>query len=684
MKSRQSAVTHLICSLQIALSFLVLLTGIAGKAQDTVVNFTGMRYDAANPANSLIVNPERGFRDEIMFEVSGVYAPMWGTVHFNQLPGKAAATRSHGGSVIQTYFYLYKYYNTDIPASAIANMRTILDAYRANGIKALLRFCYDTDNASSSANYRYTVQDIQRHIAQVKPFMEEYKDVIYAFQMGWVGAWGEWHTSYYGHENYPAATAAISQSFFAAMPLTHKATFRQPKFKNNSGLSGYDYNYRAGFHNDFFTLDMHSLAIENDYTYYTSGGSVNPVFTQVRDEAATSIMDGEMPYSGTGNSWLFNDITDGFKVLARMYAHKYSTFSFAHNFTPNIQAWKNQSVAQSQVSAEGIARFDYSYFRNKSNNVISRSAYDLIRDHLGYRLIATQAKYPPRIAKGEVMPLRLFVKNVGMATPVKDRSAYFVLIDPADGSIIERSSAINFGITRMFSSSTSSADSYIKQIDGEIATAGLIEGKQYLLGFWLPDASASISDSANYSIRLANEETTWFSPDNRYGVNIYGTVAVNATLPVSFGSVFSEVSKNTLRVNWSTIWEKNNDRFIVEASADGEHFTSLGELKSSAADGNSDKALTYSFSKDMPSVTALLGLSLLLLGCRVPASGSMRRILLPRAVIIATLLCIGILGCSRRDTAFLDTSAALFIRIKQVDKDSSFKYSKVVKVTYRQ
>jgi hypothetical protein len=48
-----------------------------------------------------------------------------------------------------------------------------------------------------------------------------------------------------------------------------------------------------------------------------------------------------------------------------------------------------------------------------------------------------------------------------------------------------------------------------------------------MLGLYLPDADAAIADDARYALQLANRDTPWWTTaDNRYGVNILGTVRI--------------------------------------------------------------------------------------------------------------------------------------------------------------
>ncbi|AZQ61334.1 T9SS type A sorting domain-containing protein [Flammeovirga pectinis] len=63
-------------------------------------------------------------------------------------------------------------------------------------------------------------------------------------------------------------------------------------------------------------------------------------------------------------------------------------------------------------------------------------------------------------------------------------------------------------------------------------------------------------------------------------------------LPVELTSFYGKLEDTELTLYWSTATEINNDRFEMEASKDGTHFTKIAEVKGA---GNSNIALDYSF-----------------------------------------------------------------------------------------
>lgn len=502
---------------KIVVIFLSIIGCISIYAQDnnTASKYVQDKYPEGNKI--VLLNPERGFRGEVMFDVSDLKKPMFGKVMFDQLPEIISTTKKNGGTVIQTYFYIFEFYNTDISETAVQNMKNIFDVYRENGVKVLLRFAYDY--SYSKGRFNYDKDDIIRHIKQLKKVINDNKDVIYAFQFGFIGLWGECHSDKNNLAQDETAVKEIANTFLNTIPKSHKVTFRMPSFKNLAGLSEYDSKNRAGFHNDYFTAGQHVYAIGNDYSIADTA-----VYDQVVNEAPYSIMDGEMPYYGNGK-WNFNQIIDGLDAYKYLQDHYYSTFSYVHNFSNNIAAWKNQKVSLQDLVDKGIELYDSSYFRNREGKQVERSAFELIRDHLAYRFIINKLKYPNRVQGDSIISVELEIVNVGLASPVKERQAFFVLIDEDKGQIVHKGEALDFNITGMYEHIDPLHPCYFKRtLKSTISFEGLMKDKSYKLGLWLPDISDTIRGNASYSVRVVNDNIKWYAPDNKYGVNVLGTI----------------------------------------------------------------------------------------------------------------------------------------------------------------
>jgi len=143
----------------------------------------------------------------------------------------------------------------------------------------------------------------------------------------------------------------------------------------------------------------------------------------------------------------------------------------------------------------------------------------------------------------------------------------------------------------------------------------------------------------------------------------------NPTMPVTFGNIAATIKNKRLQVDFTCLTEKNNDRFIIEASADGKQFKEIGILKSNT--GDSDIPVQYSFSLNTGSLgIAGFGLLAILL---LPMCKRPRYIL----VSIVALSIVMFISCTKTSVQPVN-SDKIYIRIAQVDKDGTKTYSKIV------
>ena len=94
--------------------------------------------------------------------------------------------------------------------------------------------------------------------------------------------------------------------------------------------------------------------------------------------------------------------------------------------TTVIQRWKNEALDESTASSFGLTYSDGYFSRG------SRSVYDYIRDHLGYRL---EAKNLEATKQGTSLNVSIEIQNKGFAAPQLKRKAYLVLLDSNGGLV---------------------------------------------------------------------------------------------------------------------------------------------------------------------------------------------------------------------------------------------------------
>src|SRR5690606_12720981 len=111
---------------------------------------------------------------------------------------------------------------------------------------------------------------VLEHLEQLTPLLAEHQDVIAVMQAGFIGAWGEWHSSTNGLDS-ADNRKTILLALLAALPPSRMTQIRTPNAKadifGSSPLTealafGGSDQARTGHHNDCF------LATDSDYGTY--------------------------------------------------------------------------------------------------------------------------------------------------------------------------------------------------------------------------------------------------------------------------------------------------------------------------------------------------------------------------------------------------------------------------------
>jgi len=372
-----------------------------------------------------LANPERGWRFEILVGLE---------------PGEKSARRDNwpfpryrrdGVTVTQAYCYLTKYCDTDIPESKLAALQADFDRARKEGFKFLLRFAYETDQSRMRGPY---LHNILAHIEQLTDIVRRNADVIYCLQTGWVGAWGEFHSSMSGIENEPEKVAQIVAATLGMLPSNRKTMMRYPLIRERAlkELDGYGAD-RIGL---FYDATLANNVESGTFLDYPEKNEKKPWDTLLWNKYAESgnyhydiakrvgrvaPVDGEL-------FWTYSRVNPArdtaLRAILRFQEHHYTTFSLVHNFSEldkstepgAIDRWKVTPVTAEMLKAYGVD-CDPDYFAGAPY----RTAYDFIRDHLGYRLVAKSAAVTEGVAK-------VLVHNYGFAAPVNPRKAAFVIL----------------------------------------------------------------------------------------------------------------------------------------------------------------------------------------------------------------------------------------------------------------
>ncbi|WGL96423.1 DUF4832 domain-containing protein [Arsenophonus nasoniae] len=194
-----------------------------------------------------------------------------------------------------------------------------------------------------------------------------------------------------------------------------------------------------------------------------------------------------------------------------------STFSIIHNLNLCIAALRKAVIDLKQFENAGFV-CDRDYFWDQTKqSYTTRSAFEYIRDHLGYRLTLEEATYPVFVKIGDYFALKFSLKNYGFARPVNNRPIAIVFLDGQD--------EIQWQLFMPAGAELCAAGrGYIFSIACQL---GNIKSGKYLLALWLPDESPMLRDCPQYDIQLANGGSNFrLIETEKHRFNVFAEVQV--------------------------------------------------------------------------------------------------------------------------------------------------------------
>ena len=430
---------------------------------------------------TIFPNPERGFTDELGGETRlsddknhVVKGEEW---YFEQYGDRR--------SLVMLMYYLYNFKSSDISAKVLKGFDEDMEVLRENGFKCILRFAYDWKKKNDAS-----LAWVQRHIEQLKPYWEKNADVIYAFEAGFVGEWGEWYySSNFGNEtqHLNADRRAVIDALLAAVPADRFILVRYPLIKI-----------------EYFG-DENTLTAEEAFsgTARARLGHHNDAFLNTYGNEGTYGRDGDGP--------------DDDPVLRRYIAAE--TQYVPNGGETNVEKESLASQVYADAPAE-MSTYHWSfcgseYAEQVTDKWRSSGIFDQLDRKMGYRIEMVSADLPETAHPGGQTTVQIAVRNVGYAPLYNARPVYFVLRDQYSVFSIQLAADPR----RWAPNGASSTIHETVTIPAEIP-----EGT-YQLYLHLPDAYASLAADPRYAVRFANSGT-W---DEATGMNsLQATIEIRA------------------------------------------------------------------------------------------------------------------------------------------------------------
>ena len=420
----------------------------SGTTTGTTVNATLVSRSFSSTSQD-IPNPERGF---------------YGWAGSDFVNGYDAASvqgaYNSGMRLIFGKVQLDAWRTTDLPASFLTSLGNRLDQVRQAGMKVTLLFNYDFSAGGRDA----TSSQIKRHLEQLKPVLAAHADVIPFMRAGFIGAWGEWHSSQSGNScgynsgSTTCATAAINRAvvrdaLIANMPSTTQIGIRYPA-DLMTWYPSPTQQTRLGMHNDCF------LSGPSDSGTYSSTAQRSYVQTLSANTAfgGENCADAEKPLRNT----CADILSEGPAYhLAWMNSSDWAGF---------ITAWRNGGCL-AQVSGS-----------------------------MGYRLQLDQLIHPAEVAVGQSLPVQVDVRNVGWAKLFSPRGLQVRLRHRTSGALIQATAGDLSTLPAQGTAAT--------RLSVTVAIPSGAATGDYDVLLAAPDSFSTTAGDARFAIRFANADNS--------------------------------------------------------------------------------------------------------------------------------------------------------------------------------
>lgn len=435
--------------------------------------------------SSIFQNPERGFiimleghlTKKAPYAVKGQESTLDNSMSQDKI------------SLVLVHYYLENFRTTStLPEEILNGFDADMQVLRSKGLKAIVRFSYtNTTYINSSGDESAkdaTLAIAKSHISQYKSHWQDNADVIFVFQAGFIGAWGEWYyTDNFGNQGSTmnADRKALTDALLDAVPQDRCIQLRTPLFKTGyvgstaplTASEAYKGTAKArlAHHNDAF------LENYGDLGTYTDTAKQKPYIAQ------------ETLYVPLGGESCILD--------------------------PDVAA-SNASYAK--TTAE-MSRLHWTFIQSGYSTVVTDrwrndGTFDELNRKMGYRYQLVSGTYSNEVEPGGDLSVNLKIRNAGYAPLYNERPAYIVLKNNSHTVSLKLASDPRKWLP----------NGEVVTINEKLKIPADIPGGAYELYLHMPDAYATIASNPRFAVRFANKDI-WVSSTGMNKLN--ATVTVN-------------------------------------------------------------------------------------------------------------------------------------------------------------
>mgnify|MGYP003502478591 CR=1 FL=1 len=407
------------------------------------------------PSSENFANPERGLFIQ--------YNPLENSPHPPFKVSDLKAIRENNITLVRSIYLISEFKDVPLSDSFLAKITADLAAAREAGIKVILRFSYNWLHGGDDAAEAIVLAQQE----QLRPILKNNYDVIAFMEAGFIGHWGEWHSSTHNLDQNPQARKNILFNLLSILPIERMVAIRYTHHKRDAfnnytplqslAVPGTSQRARVGAHNDCF------LASDDDFGTYDS-----PIPKEIATQKAFLQQDNLFVVQG-GELCNYNPPrTNCPTAVAELAQMRWSTLNYylpKEDLNIIFQDWQKQGCLPE------------------------------ITRRLGYRLRLVESELNQKaIARGK-MDLQFTIANDGWASLYNPRTLEIILRHQKTGKEYSLLSSVN---PRQWLPNSEQ----IVKIRTDLPS-DMVAGN-YQLFLNLPDPHPRLSQRPEFSIRLAN------------------------------------------------------------------------------------------------------------------------------------------------------------------------------------
>ena len=451
------------------LVLLFTLAFVACKPVDDPVIDDGMQHDSLKASYEQFCNPERGFHVFMEFHSNNIQP--YTAERIRQI-------RDMGYSLVLNNYYLDEYRESLIAESYLDIVRQNMQALREGGCKCILRFAYTS--SENQHPHEAPVDLVLQHIAQIKPILQEYADVIFVMEAGFVGVWGEWYYTTYFKQNPMKDEDYVDRrrvldALLDALPKERQICVRTPDFKLRCyGWSMADTLTRA----EAFTGTPKARLAAHDDAFMANESDMG-TFT---------------------------------KAFHRNYWNAETRYTVFGGETNQPGDYANCDNSLAKMQDLHISYLNISYHKAVIANWQKSGCFEDMKRLMGYRLVVTDVATTKKPVANDELKVVITLENEGFSSPKNPRDVRVLLVNklnPKDVYIVTPNCDPRFWFP--------DEGEHKVEVAFRPKNAG-----QYDLFLFLPDPQPTLAKDPRFAIRLANENC-W---DENTGYNYLTTVTV--------------------------------------------------------------------------------------------------------------------------------------------------------------